>query len=473
MTGVRDFSFMAFLDGAFSSLLWSAVGFAAWWVMFRAPLGRRPFRARILVKAPAERIWAACLTEPSPPGGWSGALEISRQGFEGGDPPDRHRAFVRHGGDGPFRESRWRVRRYVPNRLFEAEQLAMEGAKPGSVERTGVRLKLTPQGEAVLVEHETTRLARGVFGHLYVPRASRRFLEHVRSHCEGLDAAPHRAVVSRRASFFLAVLAFAAIVGIFSAGNPEVWGVAAFVAIFLQLAIWLHEYGHLVAMRWFGHADAAFMMVPLLGGAAINARRSKTRFEEAVIALMGPALSGAVVLALTPFVPWGLRFFTSAIGAEPMNWLDLESLATWAGLCAIAFLAMAIPINLYNLVPLGALDGGRVVSALARGRVSQALLASAIFGALAFALVGTANAVDLGAALAFVVIVWVVGQLTSEGSLEQAPPMSLRETCVTLALLIVTLTVYVDASRSITPAVLAALREGVGGGVDQDKADGV
>jgi len=455
-----SFSFVDLLDGALQSLIWSAVGFAVWWVMFRAPLGRRTFRTSVAIAAPVERVWSACLLEPSPPGGWSGALEIAGQGFEG-DPPARHRAQVRHGGVGPFRESVWRVTRLAPHALFEGEQIFMEGQAVAPGDRSTTTLRFTPQGETVRVEHEMRRLARGVFGHLYVPRANRRFLEHVRAECEGAAGAKRPAVVSRAASFAMAFVAFAAIVLLFSAGNPELWKIAAFIGFFLQVAIWLHEYGHLIAMRWFGHEEATFVLVPLLGGAAINSRQAKTRFEDALVALMGPALSGAAVLALTPLVPWGLRFFDLGWEAVEFDWSNPVSVRTWIGLSAIVFLAMAIPINLYNLVPLGLLDGGRVVSALSRGRLSRAFLTCAIFAVLAYALAGSAGGRELGAALAFVAVVWVVGQLTAERSMEALAPMTPGQAGVTAALLVVTLTIYVDASRTLTPTVLAALKNGL------------
>jgi Zn-dependent protease len=461
-----SFDFPNLLEGALQSLLWSAVGFAVWWVMFRAPLGRRTFLTSIVVNAPVERVWSACLLEPSPPDGWSGALEIAEQSFQG-EPPERHRALARHGGSGPFKESVWRVKQLTPGVLYEGEQILMEGAPVEPGDAATVTLRLTPRDKSVLAEYQMRRLARGVFGHLYVPRANQRFLAHVRAECEGEEAGKHPAVVSRRATWLMAFLAFASIVLLFSGGNSELVGMAAFIGFFLQLAIWLHEYGHLAALRWFGHKEASFVIVPLLGGAAINARGAKTRFEDAMVALMGPALSGAVVLLLTPLVSWGLRFFDAGWDAVAFDWSRPETIRTWAGLCVIAFLAMAIPINLYNLVPLGLLDGGRVVSALARGRLSEAFLTSSIFAALAYAFAGSAGPRDLGAALAFVAVVWVVGEFTSNEAKDPLPPMNARECFATAALLVVTLTIYVEASRTLTPMVLSALKAGLDGGVVQ------
>jgi Zn-dependent protease len=447
-------SLFSFIEGAFAALTWSAAGFAAWWIMFRAPLGRRNIRTSLRIAAPPGKVWSSLLLEPAPPGGWTGALEIARQAFEG-DPPVRHRALVRHGGTGNFEESVWRILRLAPGLHFEAEQETMGGA---AVEPATLRLRLTQDGESTTVEHETRRLVRGVFGHLYLPRSNRRFLEHVKAHCEGREAHGLSALLSRRANALMALSAFLGIVVLFAAFDPEVWEVAAFVALFLQIAMWVHEYGHLIALRWFGHKQATMMIVPFFGGAAIGARAATTRFENAIVALMGPAFSGAILLAATPVAGWGVRFITSGEDLyAPAYVSSAYALKAWSGLCAVAFLALAIPINLYNLVPLGMLDGGRVVAALARGRLSAALLTLAIFAALAYAIAGAGKSSDFGAALAFVAVVWVIGLLTAEKTQEDLAPMNGLETFVAATLLIVTLTIYVDASRTLMPAFIDAM----------------
>ncbi|MCC3247019.1 SRPBCC family protein [Methylocystis sp. WRRC1] len=465
MTGSENFSLLQFLDGVFVSLIWCAIGFAAWWMMFQAPFGRRTFRASVAIKAPVERIWSAFLLEPSPPGGWGGALEISGQEFRG-EPPSRHRVVVRHGGMGPFRDTVWRILRLEPFTLYEAEQETIGGKAVGAREAAVMRLRLTPRGGEALVEQETRRHVRGVFGFLYVPRANRRCFDHLRAHCEGLEAMNAAPIVSRSASFLLAILAFGAVVALFCAANPEIWEIVAFIAIFLQLALWTHEYGHLIAMRWFGQRDATLLMLPFLGGAALNTRRPRSRFEEAMIALMGPAFSGVIVLALTPFAPWGLRFFEAGTDPEALSWTAPGAPATWAGLCVVAFLAMSIPINLYNLTPIGALDGGRVVSALARGRLSRALLTAGVFAALAYAIAGTGSANDFGAAIAFVAVAAASALLAGANGHDELAPMSRGQTATTALLLAVTLFIHVDASRTLLPRFMAAVRDGVGGTAD-------
>lgn len=460
-------SFSVFMDGALGALLWCAISFAGWWLMFHAPLGRRTVRTEIRIKASPDKIWSTYLVEPSPPSGWGGAVEVSSQEFSG-DPPEYHRANIRHGGVGPFRESVWRIVRSSPNAILETEQESLGAARirAGDVASS---FKLTPQGDETDVEHELRRMVRGVFGYLYVPRANTRVFEHLRAYCEGDEALELAPVVSRSARVLLAAVAFIVTIGVISAPNPEMWGIAVFVAFFLQLAMWLHEYGHLLAMRWFGHKDATLVMVPFLGGAAIGARQASTRFEKAVVALMGPALSGLIVLTLTPAADWGLRFLET--GRAFTDWSRPDALQSWVGICVVAFLALAIPINLLNLAPVGVLDGGRAVSALATNSVSRALYVVGILAILAFALAGSGNEQQIGAAVVFVLLTWASSLLTRDQTSENFAPMSGRQLAVSLGLLAFTLAVYVDASRTLLPAFLEAVKTGIMKPVEPDASE--
>ncbi|PPD44602.1 MAG: hypothetical protein CTY15_06550 [Methylocystis sp.] len=360
---------LTFLDGVAGALGWAMIGLAAWWVMFRVPLGRRVFRERLSVAA---------------------APEIE-----------------------------------------------------------------------------------GLAGFFLQARAGQVAPEQLRASCEGGGASATQ-LVGPFTRLALAAAAFAVAVLLMSAASPELWEVTAFVALFLQVALWAHEYGHVVAMRWFGHRQATLMLVPFFGGAAIGARPPETRFEEAVVALMGPAFSGAVILAVMPFAGPGLAFLhTGAELSAPAFFASSgEALRTWAGLAAVAFLAMAIPINLY-LAPLGLLDGGRVVEALSKEPLWRALYAAAIFLVLGFALAGQGGAAEFGAAAVFIAVVWAANFFAGQKRDETLPPMSGGERAVIIPVLVATLAIYVVASRSLTPAFIAAVENGMkaaGGGVVVERA---
>lgn len=112
------------------------------------------------------------------------------------------------------------------------------------------------------------------------------------------------------------------------------------LALMILAMIYFHEVGHQAAARYFGAQTGGIYMLPMLGGIAmINGRL--TRFEDAAVSLWGP-VHGLIFCLLT----LGLFWITG-----------LPVFATATKYCAF--------INLFNLLPLGPLDGGRVLKSLA------------------------------------------------------------------------------------------------------------
>lgn len=123
----------------------------------------------------------------------------------------------------------------------------------------------------------------------------------------------------------------------------------------LLVSLYLHEMGHVAAAARLGMRVDAPMFVPGLGAFVRLRQRPVDAIEDARLGLAGPIWGlGAALLAL---VAWR---------------------ATGSGL-ALAICRLGAWINLFNLLPLGPLDGGRGFRALARpGRalIALALLAS-------------------------------------------------------------------------------------------------
>ncbi len=113
-----------------------------------------------------------------------------------------------------------------------------------------------------------------------------------------------------------------------------------FCAIIMGM-LFVHESGHVWAMRDRGIKTKGFYFVPLLGGAAVAEESFKTRANESYIALMGPFW--ALFLAIASFA----AFWAT----------NLELLAA-----ATAWIAL---VNLFNLLPINPLDGGRVLKSVA------------------------------------------------------------------------------------------------------------
>ncbi|MHB1496752.1 MAG: site-2 protease family protein [Acidimicrobiales bacterium] len=111
-------------------------------------------------------------------------------------------------------------------------------------------------------------------------------------------------------------------------------------AVGFVLLIFVHEMGHVVVLRRQGVPASAPLFIPFLG-AFVNMRQMpKTAYEEAVSGLAGPyfGTAASAVVAI-----WG-----NAVGSNFLLQLG-----------AVGFL-----LNLFNLLPVLPLDGGRAAAAL-------------------------------------------------------------------------------------------------------------
>ena len=116
------------------------------------------------------------------------------------------------------------------------------------------------------------------------------------------------------------------------------FGPLAGVALIIVVVV--HEYGHVAAYRVAGHDDATFRLIPLLGGVAISKRQPRSQAHDVYITLMGPGLCLALV---------AVAYLIQLSVAEP----NVRALA-WA----VGFFGSVV--NLFNLLPIFPLDGGRL-----------------------------------------------------------------------------------------------------------------
>jgi len=138
------------------------------------------------------------------------------------------------------------------------------------------------------------------------------------------------------------LLSMAASVGVYWAA----WGWR--FALGLVLSIYVHEMGHVFALRRFGVAASAPMFIPGLGAFIRSKQVPTTPRENARIGLAGPLFGLFATIAT-----WGLHLATG-----------------WDSLAAIA--RVGAWINLFNLLPLGTLDGGRGFSSFTRAQRGMA-----------------------------------------------------------------------------------------------------
>lgn len=112
-------------------------------------------------------------------------------------------------------------------------------------------------------------------------------------------------------------------------------------AAMLLIMIFIHELGHVIAMRQCGIHVKGIYLIPFFGGAAVADEDFKTRRDESYIALMGPWFGFLVSVA------FGIMYFIT----------DVPVFAAGATWCAL--------INLFNLLPVNPMDGGRVLKSIA------------------------------------------------------------------------------------------------------------
>ena len=151
-------------------------------------------------------------------------------------------------------------------------------------------------------------------------------------------------------------------------------------AVMLISILVFHEYGHIRAMQRFGIPTKGIYLIPFFGGAAVG-ERARTHWQEVYIAMLGPV--------------FGLAMCIAALGAWWITGIELlGQVATFGAL-----------INLFNLLPIYPLDGGRVVKAIAWStspRVTTPFLLA--ISAAAFALTAYAGLYLLSFFLVFGVI---------------------------------------------------------------------
>lgn len=131
------------------------------------------------------------------------------------------------------------------------------------------------------------------------------------------------------------------------------------ISILLTLVIILHELGHIIAYRAFGHERVMLIFVPMLGGIAVGGRPYRSRFEIATCALMGAGVSAFLVPILV--LAYNLSSFRT--GILPFA-LHMPS--------ALLLLILGA-FNLLNLLPMSRFDGGQVVRQVFPGRRMQIL----------------------------------------------------------------------------------------------------
>jgi putative peptide zinc metalloprotease protein len=186
-----------------------------------------------------------------------------------------------------------------------------------------------------------------------------------------LETVPHAQPATKNNSWIsLALVAFKLLKSVqvvkvaLLAASVAVYSVMFTVEFALALigVLVFHEYGHLRAMKKCGLPTKGMYLIPFVGGLAVG-DMPKSRWQDVYISMMGPVFGLIMTLVFYVF------------------YLITES--HFAGLVA----STSALLNLFNLIPVYPLDGGRVVKSLVfSGRNYLALIALLGISALCFVL---------------------------------------------------------------------------------------
>jgi Zn-dependent protease len=114
----------------------------------------------------------------------------------------------------------------------------------------------------------------------------------------------------------------------------------------IVLLILVHESGHVVVARIMGMPVTLPVMIPFLGAFVSMKQQPRTVAQESIMAIGGPVL-GSI-----------------AAGLCYLGYLETPNSSTGQLLRALAYFGFLI--NLFNLIPVTPLDGGRVTSLLSK-----------------------------------------------------------------------------------------------------------
>lgn len=107
------------------------------------------------------------------------------------------------------------------------------------------------------------------------------------------------------------------------------------------LVLFLHEMGHLIAMRSYGYEDVGMFFIPFLGAVVTGRKEEMSQLQRIIIVLAGP-------------IP-GIVIGTALLGV--FHYFYPHPLLLMFGIIFIA-------LNVLNLIPLDPLDGGKLFELL-------------------------------------------------------------------------------------------------------------
>jgi len=199
----------------------------------------------------------------------------------------------------------------------------------------------------------------------------------------------------------------------------------------------VHETGHLLAMKRRGLKTSGIWFLPFLGAVAVARQPFRSHGETYFIAIAGPVFG---LLSLVPLV--AASFLLSWSPADASAWLGYVSAAAF--------------INLFNLLPIGVLDGGRIVKSLSMS-LSRRLGLIVVGGGL---LLCAGLLVLAGTSVLGVLLLLSIFELFRSRKMDPLPPMRRKAVLGGTALYILLFTLFAFLGIAAAAASKAVLTPG-------------
>ena len=212
-------------------------------------------------------------------------------------------------------------------------------------------------------------------------------------------------------------------------------------ALILMVSLFVHENGHIWMMKRCGMTVKGIYFIPLVGAAAVADGEFPSTKGEADIAIMGPI--------------WGLALaiFTVMV-YEITNNAFFGAVAGWMAM-----------INLFNLLPISPLDGGRIMKSVAFSISSRTGLIFMMSGIIIFTFLTFWKGILLFSALLIIASIEFVltyraikGGKTMGHDMEKYAPMSIKNIFLSIgiyvlvAIVLWVLMVYVESIPEVAIA---------------------
>jgi Zn-dependent protease len=170
----------------------------------------------------------------------------------------------------------------------------------------------------------------------------------------------------------------------------------------LIYAIFLHESGHFLAMKRRGLKTSGIWFLPFLGAVAVAKQPFRSHGETYFVAIAGPVFG---LLSLAPL------FAAPFLQARDVS----GGAAAWFG-----YASAAAFVNLFNLLPIGILDGGRIVRSLSMS-LSRRLGFVVVGGGLVLC---AALLAGIGSGILGIILLLSIFELLRSRKIDPLPPMT-------------------------------------------------